>query len=104
MTERETFDQLVDYLKEQGYHLAGWGGTSLKEGKISRVLQISETGILKNSKKIWGTLWLERSAEDKWMIYCWLRKKADKLKELAGKLEHKFNRKIEFHILYGHDE
>ncbi len=103
MMAKETFDQVVAYLEEQGYFLTGWGGTSLDKGRTHEVLQIRKAGKLKlkKPKKTWGTLWLKENGKG-WMIYCWLNKKADKLLKLAAKLEKKFNTKVEFCIIDRH--
>ncbi len=102
MIEKETFDQVVAYLEEQGYFLTGWGGTPLDKGRVHRVLQIRKARRLKRPKETWGTLWFEKN-DNGWIIYCWLNKKADELIKLARRLEEKFHVKISFRPLHGHE-
>lgn len=101
MIAKEIFDQVVAYLEEQGYFLAGWGGTPLDNGRVHEVLQIRKANRFKRPKETLGTLWFERGGNG-WMIYCWLNKKVDELLELTVKLEKKFNTKVGFSTTYRH--
>ncbi len=101
MIAKEIFDQVVAYLEEQGYFLAGWGGMPLDKRVAHRVLQIRKASRLKRPKETWGTLWFKGDSND-WMIYCWLDKKSDKLSELAGRLGKRFNTKVEFCVIHKH--